>query len=302
MIEIVLRAKNGSAPLWLDVQDPSPQEIEQLATEYSIPRPAIEEGLAPLHLPKHERLEDMTFIIARTYDEEAPNEADEFLTMSRKLVLFIGDRFLITIHRRPLPYLDAIKERAKRSKKTQVGPVMLEILLAGIDTFYAPLEEAELRVNEFESKLLAQAASARIQWKDVFRTKVRIQIIKRLLWHTQNVAQKYAPHGAGISLAAEIRERVNSLSFLAESLDDDLDNLLNVQLSLSADRTNDVVRVLTIFSAFFLPLTFIVGIYGMNFQYMPELSSRYGYPLVWLAIVSTVAGIYGWFRYRGWMR
>lgn len=302
MIEIVLRSKNGGAPLWLDVQDPSSQEIDQLAGEYSIPRAALDEGLAPLHLPKHERLDDMTFIIARTYDEEAPSEADAFLTMSRKLVLFLGDRFLITIHRRPLPYLDAIKQRAKRSKKTLPSHIMLDILLAGVDTYYAPLEEAELRVNEFEAKLLAGPSTTRIQWKDVFRTKVRIQTIKRLLWHTQNVAQKYAAHGAGTSLAAEIRERVNSLSFLAESLDDDLDNLLNVQLSLSADRTNDVVRVLTIFSAFFLPLTFIVGIYGMNFQHMPELSSRYGYPLVWLAIVSTVAFIYGWFRYRGWMR
>jgi magnesium transporter len=73
-------------------------------------------------------------------------------------------------------------------------------------------------------------------------------------------------------------------------------------LGLAAHRTNQIVRVLTLFSVVFMPLTFIVGVYGMNFQYMPELRERWGYPavLIFMALVSLA--IYVWFRRRGWLR
>ena len=70
------------------------------------------------------------------------------------------------------------------------------------------------------------------------------------------------------------------MHFYADELLEDVNNLLSIQLALASHRTNEVVRVLTVFSVFFLPLTFIVGIYGMNFQFMPELRQRWGYPAV----------------------
>jgi magnesium transporter len=83
---------------------------------------------------------------------------------------------------------------------------------------------------------------------------------------------------------------------------EDVNNLLSIQLALASHRTNEVVRVLTVFSVFFLPLTFIVGIYGMNFAHMPELRERWGYPAVMAAMgfVTLVIGL--WFRRRGWLR
>ena len=78
--------------------------------------------------------------------------------------------------------------------------------------------------------------------------------------------------------------------------------LLSVQLALASHRTSEVMRVLTVFSVFFLPLTFIVGVYGMNFAFMPELRHRLGYPgvLAFMALVTLL--IYRWFRGRGWLR
>lgn len=78
-------------------------------------------------------------------------------------------------------------------------------------------------------------------------------------------------------------------------------NLLKIYLSLSAQRTNEVMRMLTIFSAFFLPLTFIAGIYGMNFKFMPELGWKAGYPAVLFLMVVVAGGIYVWFRRKGWI-
>jgi magnesium transporter len=78
--------------------------------------------------------------------------------------------------------------------------------------------------------------------------------------------------------------------------------LLHVQLALASQRTSEVMRVLTVFSVFFLPLTFIVGVYGMNFAHMPELRERWGYPAVILAMGLVTLAIYRWFRSRGWLR
>lgn len=82
---------------------------------------------------------------------------------------------------------------------------------------------------------------------------------------------------------------------------DDVNNLRNLAMAFAGQRTNEVVRVLTVFSVFFMPLTFIVGIYGMNFEFMPELSKRWGYPavLIFMAIVTFL--IYLWFKRKKWL-
>ena len=99
-----------------------------------------------------------------------------------------------------------------------------------------------------------------------------------------------------------MQENAESYHFYADELLDDANTLLSVQLALASHRTSEVMRVLTVFSVFFLPLTFIVGVYGMNFEFMPELRHRWGYPgvLVLMAVVTLL--IHGWFRRRGWLR
>ena len=82
---------------------------------------------------------------------------------------------------------------------------------------------------------------------------------------------------------------------------EDVNNVLNLDMSISAQRTSDVMKVLTIFSVFFMPLTFIVGIYGMNFEFMPELKQKWGYPAV-LIVMGIVTGIiYIWFKRKRWL-
>ena len=90
----------------------------------------------------------------------------------------------------------------------------------------------------------------------------------------------------------DLRENAESMHFYADELLEDVNNLLNMQLALAAHRTNEVVQVLTVFSAFFLPLTFIVGVYGMNFEHMPELPHRLGYPAVWVVMIAVSLAIW----------
>lgn len=127
-------------------------------------------------------------------------------------------------------------------------------------------------------------------------------LTKRILWHSLNTVQKLIPFSsANVPLCQDLRERIENLHFFATSLLDDLNSLLNIQMALVSNRTADIMRVLAVFSVFFLPITFIVGVYGMNFQWMPELAWRYGYVGVWVLIIVVDAFLYLWIRKRGWV-
>jgi magnesium transporter len=131
----------------------------------------------------------------------------------------------------------------------------------------------------------------------------QVTLCKRLLWRTVDVTQRMIP-GAGRSAALfrDVQENAESYHFYADELLDDANTLLSVQLALASHRTSEVMRVLTVFSVFFLPLTFIVGVYGMNFEFMPELGHRWGYPAVLILMSVVTLLILGWFRRRGWLK
>jgi magnesium transporter len=127
--------------------------------------------------------------------------------------------------------------------------------------------------------------------------------MRRMLSHTLDVVQRLVPASEPTApLFQDLRENAESMYSYAEGLVEDVNNLLSIQLALAQHRTSEVVRVLTVFSVFFLPLTFIVGIYGMNFDFMPELRQRWGYPAIMLGMGIVTLAIYTWFRRRGWLR
>ena len=131
----------------------------------------------------------------------------------------------------------------------------------------------------------------------------RTTLSKRMLWRSLEVLKLFSPPvDASTPHYQDVREAVEAMHFYADDLLESVTNLTNLQLSLASQKTNQVMRILTVFSAFFLPLTFLVGVYGMNFQFMPELSRRWGYPAVWAVMVLITLGIYIWFRKRGWLK
>jgi magnesium transporter len=98
----------------------------------------------------------------------------------------------------------------------------------------------------------------------------------------------------------DLRDTVERMYVECDLVRDNLNQLLSIHFNVSTQRVNEVILVLTLFSAFFLPLTFIVGIYGMNFKMMPELSWKYGYPAAWGLMVLVVLVIWQWFRRKKW--
>ncbi len=292
---------------WLDLSEPSRQDLDDIARRYGLTATAVQDCLDPEHLPKFERFDGATFLILRAYDERAEDTADTVQSLTRKVAIFCGDEFLITIHRKDQPYLSAVMEQWRgRLRDWGEGRALLAQLLADltnavVQSYEPPLLGAETRVDGFESKLMADHDVAELL-RDMYHMKRRLALTKRLLWRTLSLTARIPAVGErGPGLMQDLRENAESMHFYAEELLEDVNNLLNMQLALAAHRTNEVMQVLTVFSAFFLPLTFIVGVYGMNFAHMPELSHPLGYAMVWLLMLTISLGIWIWFRRRGWL-
>jgi len=108
-------------------------------------------------------------------------------------------------------------------------------------------------------------------------------------------------HEKNTPLLQNVKDDTHRLMFIAEQLSENVNHLLNLHVSLTSNRTNEVMRVLTVFSVFFMPITFIVGVYGMNFYNIPELELRYGYLYVWLIMLAITATLFIWFKRKGFL-
>ncbi len=303
MISTVLTGKSGF--VWLDVVNPTREELDQIAVTYSLHATAVLDCLDPEHLPKYERFGDTSFTILRAFDEVAPPEAETVQQLTRKIAVFYGDKFFITIHRKDQPFLIQLREQhllRVKTREIRLSYLLTDLMNAVVITYERPLDESENTIGEFEATLFnRQQMSPSLQRIHVL--KRRVSLIKRMLWLTIGVVHKMAvPFERNAPLFQDVEENAQSYHFHADELLEEVNNLLSIHLAMASHRTNEVMRVLTVFSAFFLPLTFIVGIYGMNFDFMPELHEHWGYPGVMLLMLAISMLIFIWFRRRGWLR
>ncbi len=303
MISTVLTSKAGL--IWLDVVNPTPEELDGIAVKYGLHATSVLDCLDPEHLPKYERIGETSFIIARAYDELSDPSAESIQQLTRKIAAFYGDKFLITIHRKDLPFLSQLRDshvQRARVREVRLSYIITDLINAVVSSYEKPLDEAETTTEQFEVNLF-DPKQADPPLQRIHILKRRVNLIKRLLWQTVGVVHKMAPgFERNAPLFQDAAENAESYHFYADELLDEVNNLLSIHLAMASHKTNEVMRVLTVFSAFFLPLTFIVGVYGMNFDVMPELHSRIGYPVVMSMMLAVSAVIFVWFRRRGWLR
>jgi magnesium transporter len=296
--------------IWLDVVQPVPEELADIARRYGLHPTSVEDSLEPEHLPKYERIGEVTFIIVRASDATAARDCATVQEMTRKVAIFYGKDFLITIHRTEQPFLTALMEKYRTTvpppgaekRKSFLPRLLIELINDAIETYERPLAEAEIAIDKFEAMVFGEHELGGLL-RRIYTEKRRVTQMRRMLSHTLDLVQRLVPASEPTApLFQDLRESAESMHFWADELIDDVNNLLSIQLAMASHRTGEVVRVLTVFSVFFLPLTFIVGIYGMNFDFMPELRERWGYPAVMIGMGMVTLAIFLWFRRRGWLR
>lgn len=288
--------------LWTDLVNPSQDELQQIARKYNLNSYTLRDSLDPDHLPKYEEHNDTHFIILRILHEDVPSGDASFKELSSKIAIFYNHDFIITIHhaaRRIVETIDQIKAESDEMKSTTA--IVIKLVKEVLHTYEIPAMKLSDDIDSYESKLFFKKKFPEYLIEKIYFLKSRVGTYKKLLLLTNEVVNAIRADNDDKPAMRDAHDLHTKLMMLYDQIQDEANNLLNIYLSLLAQKTNDVMKILTIFSVFFMPLTFIVGVYGMNFKYMPELSHRWGYPLTILAMVIVCLVVFIWFKRKRWI-
>lgn len=284
---------------WIDITAPTTEEFAAIAGKYGLHPALVSDCLQPGHLPKFERMEKYSFIIFRIYTENELPEADTVQELTNKIAIFLADGFVLTIHRTKQTLFDGLKEAVVQQKCGNSHELLNLLISACLNTYDSPLQKLSKSVDYFEEVVFLRPKQIPLL-KGLYYLKRKIDLLKQMLILSHDIIEQVDAKDGNVN-TRDTRDLYIKYNNMFGSLSENIHQLLNIYFSASSQRTNETMRILTIFSVFFMPLTFIVGIYGMNFQFMPELKWKYGYPASLLLMVIITVLIFIWFKRKRWL-
>lgn len=296
---------------WVDLTGPTKEDLVKIGEELKIPQRILSNALDPEHLPKYESINSTAIIFLRIIDPHKKPNAANIQELTTKVTMIIQDKLVVTIHRLDPDFLIDFRSLflTDEGQKFSQQDLIKKIVTSSILTFDEPINILEKNIIDFEDKIFKFNKHKTIL-RDGYYLKRKASAYRKVLKFSLNILDSLNSNPDFIWKDFQaVRENAERFLFYTE---DDLENvtgLLNLHISLSAQKTNEasyktneVMRVLTVFSIFFLPLNFLTGLYGMNFEFMPELKHPQGYitVLVVMGIISTA--IFYWIHKRGWLK
>lgn len=276
--------------IWIDIWQPNKEGLNKIAEEYQLDYFQIKDSLELGHLPKFEKQPNYNFLILRAFTSTIEKGATTINDLSNKIAFFYNEHKLITIHRSPFNFFKTAQKDYEKPEE-----ILLYLIHKMVETYQPPLDTLDEKITEIEKTVFLKDNS-KVSLEDLYFLKTQTRITKKLLQIFQSVINQIEVSEQSKTALQDIKDRLLSLILKYDEILENANNLLSTYLSVNAQKSNDVMKLLTIFSAFFLPLTFIAGIYGMNFENMPELKWHLGYYLTLGLMVIIAVIIYLWFK------
>lgn len=297
------RLKAGGS-IWIDLSEPTDEEFDSIAGFFNWHPLAIEDCRVENHLPKADDYIDYILLVLHNLDIDGSSQ--EFT--SKEIEVFVGDNYLITHHRRRMVPTEEMKDRCERNPAlASRGPAyLLYLLLDSMSDVYLPyLDTIDDRIDNVEKDLLERPEKPTLQKIYELRRDViglrrvispQIEVMRRLgRAEFSVIPEEASPY------FRDIHDDLFRIIQSADSYRELLSGALDSYLSALSNEMNQVMKVLTIFSSILLPLTFLAGIWGMNFRHMPELFKPWGYPMALGLMATTALGLLWFFRRRHWL-
>lgn len=285
---------------WISITDPTTSEMESLSKEFGLNQHIVRDCMEPEHLPKYEFVDDVHFLILRFYSREPGKRNTTIQDITNKIAIFYTDRFLITIHKSDISFIKVIREKyVSAGRCSATTDVIARIIWNTLETYEEPANRLAEQVDFYENQII-QMQTHKDQLEALYLIKREASLSNKVLLLIREPINHVHPEENKSALQDVLDQHLKMLTLYSQVLED-VNNLMNMYMSFTAQKTNDVVKILTIFSVFFMPLTFIVGIYGMNFEFMPELGRKWGYPAVLIVMIVVTSIIYFWFKRKKWL-
>ena len=304
LIPDLLRDEN--VIFWVDFEAPAETDDLVLLDVFKFHPLTVEDCRANRHHPKVEEFPDYLYFIVHAIRTDA--SPDRFNTV--ELDGYLGKNFVVTYHHEHFISIDKIKQSMRMSPVTcqRGAPFVLHHIIDSIVDEYLPvMDDFDDRINSLEDNIFSSRQASNEILEEILGLKRSLLRVKRIsakqleVLYRMSHGQFQLIGGSVLPFFRDIFDHMVRVTDLAESYRDLISGSLEAYLSVVSNRLNEIMKVLTIFSAIMLPLTFIAGVYGMNFENMPELHSRYGYYAIWGVMIAVAVGMLYFFWKRGWI-
>lgn len=279
--------------------------IEQIGKEFDLHPLVLEDILNPNQVPKFEDYKDFVFIVLKKLTWDKNKESFE----SEQISFILEENVVITFREQKSNIFNSIKDRITIPKgilrKMEADYLVYSLIDVVIDNYFILQERIEERIEKLEEELIQNPKLETLQ--SIYSLKRDIIDFRKSIWPLREVVNRFQREESPLitdAIHVYIRDLYDHIFKINDSIQtyrDIVSGLLEMYLSSVSNKMNDIMKVLTIISTIFIPLSFLAGLYGMNFAFMPELSSPLGYPVLIVIMFSIGIGMLAFFKRKKWI-
>jgi len=295
---------------WINVDGlTNMQVVRSLAAKYNLHPLAIEDLLHVTHRPKVEAYHAEAGFQARLFIIVRMLELQTGHLRSEQISIFLGHRTVLTFQESAGDVWGGIRQRIQtagsRLRTNDASFLAYSLIDAIVDHCFPLLEHYGDRLEEVEATVLQQPSPAVIQ--EIHELKRELLLFRRAVWPMREVIstlqreQHDCLSDATRTYMRDVYDHAVQIIDIIETYREIAIGLTETYMTVMSTRLNEVMKFLTIVGTIFIPLTFIAGVYGMNFHYFPEIGWKWGYAFFWSVCLATASGMVWWFRRKGWL-
>lgn len=305
-IEECFSYKDTPTVTWINIDGIHQVDImEKIGNYFGLHPLIMEDILNTRQRPKMDDLEDYLFVVLKMLNY---NEGDDEI-VAEQISIILGHNFVISFQEKEGDVFEPIRDRIRKNKGRirKMGADYLAYALVDsvVDNYFTILEKIWERIEFLEEELVENPSTQTLQ--EIYGLKRKMIFLRKSIWPLREVISELERGGSslikestGIYLR-DVYDHTIQIIDTVETFRDMISGILDVYLSSLSNKMNEVMKVLTIIATIFIPLTFLAGIYGMNFKYMPELEWHQGYFAVLFLMVIICSGMVIYFRKKKWL-
>ena len=305
-LEECFTCRERAGVTWLDIEGVHDARVlEKIGECFGLHPLVVEDILNTDQRPKVEDYGDYLYIVMRMLSDGG----EQGLFSSEQVSLILGANFVLSIQEGAEgdvfePVRSRIRTNKGQIRKLGADYLVYSLIDAVVDNYFIILEKTGERLEDLEEQLISEPVPETLH--GIHRLKRDMIYLRKSVWPLREVLSTMQRRDSSLILAStvlylrDVYDHTIQVIDTIETFRDMLSGMLDIYLSSISNRTNEVMKVLTVIATLFIPLTWIAGVYGMNFKQMPELSWTWGYPAVWGLMATVAAGMLVYFKKKKW--
>ena len=294
---------------WVDIDGiHNVKVIEQIGQQFQLHPLLLEDIVNTEHKPKIDIYDNGYIFVTMKMLHLDPN--NPIFVNVEHLSFVLGSNYLLSFQEEReqdtyAPVVNRLKTTIGKTRSNGPDYLLFALMDMIVDHYFIVFEKFAEQLELLEDRIIGDAADVKLS--DLYALKRELSLLRQVIWPLRDIVNQLSRSENTFIKKSNIpyyRDLYDHTMQVLDSIDTSreiLASLADVYLSTQSNRMNSVMKTLTIFSAIFMPLTFIVGVYGMNFQYMPELNYPYGYFMTWSVMIVVTVGMFIYFKIKKWM-